>query len=344
MKQTSRYSKLLLCLTATIVCVAMVLVCGSMRKALLLPKLHRGFFSAHAVSRYAARSFSPDMFWQAAAQTASNRFAVVRTQLEIGADTRGVYFAPNMEQPPLREGRFFTQSEMTNGRPVVLVGAHRLEHTQQRDGTRWLTLAGTEFEVIGVLGTQTPTPLDSMQWIPLQTAFLIYDTTGVYQIDTGTPRALQQVVPVLDKILKPLQSAGQSNDLSGVAWLQDKQKALKTPDNSTKMYLAMATVFLIVTVYAAWYWSLQQQYFITVGYVLGFSKRTTFLFLLGRYCRLLGIAFLAAACTVALLVQCTALELPLIADGFTAVCVCLFPGIAAIAVQISLVLRKQACL
>lgn len=90
---------------------------------------------------------------------------IIDIPMIIGEYTRvtTIAYAYNMEPPyKLLEGRFPGNEEIQNNSKVVDVGKDLMEDIYNREGKKYILIDGIEYQVIGILGSETSDVLDSL--------------------------------------------------------------------------------------------------------------------------------------------------------------------------------------
>ncbi|MEN8435960.1 ABC transporter permease (plasmid) [Clostridium septicum] len=108
----------------------------------------------------------------------------------------GVYKKKSFDDPPLIRGRFLDEEESFSNKKIAVVG-QGLQHSFINDNGRdWIKIDGINYEVIGVIGTDYSSRLDSMIFIPLGVVNRQYDIKGEVIVD-----GVNNPEKILDKIM-----------------------------------------------------------------------------------------------------------------------------------------------
>lgn len=268
----------------------LLVVCASVRQALLLPMIQRGFYSAHSAFRMVMRPLPSQTIRGMLGNIQLPQFSVHYTQSEALLGVRGIYFSQNATTPPLESGRFFTTEEMNSERALAVVGRAQLEEVYERDGRRWLEVAGTPFEVIGVMGMNTQTRLDPMMWVPLCTALSLTDGTGVFRLDAPTPKDVQTLGIAMDKMTGDKESAAIDAAINDEPINQARSRALKKMNHTTQLLIAVIALYGLALAGVLGWWLNTKRKRIGIQQVLGFSQMEVLRGLLWDFTKLFALA------------------------------------------------------
>lgn len=245
-----------------------------------------------------------------------------KKDLEMDADTRGVFYRGKIDVPPILSGRFFTQEESRGSERKALIGTRFEKDLYKEDGKEYIEILGEPFEVIGILGSSQPTRLDSMKWIPLETAVELTGISGRYAVDGISGTAVRNNTELLWTLMDEdwtMQKTGGQSSLQG----SHKWGSL---DVIEKIYLAIICVFVLNMILAGNYWMRRKNQKVQVEKLLGLSAAAVMLSICSEFLAVAGISFLiagtAAACltlsgltgTVGILEYCLSCGIFLLAE------------------------------
>lgn len=80
---------------------------------------------------------------------------------EINNDYRALYFNGDYKLP-MKKGHFFNKSDLTYDKNYVVIGNNHVNNINSDNGKQIFSYGGIDFEVIGILGMDIPSPLDNM--------------------------------------------------------------------------------------------------------------------------------------------------------------------------------------
>lgn len=96
---------------------------------------------------------------------------------------RGVVYKGNIALPPIKSGRFFTEDECLSDIPLAVIGMNKIESTVVRNGRTILNYNNREYEVIGMVGLSSDSPLDDLVFLNLGSLSSVEQLKGAYYID-----------------------------------------------------------------------------------------------------------------------------------------------------------------
>lgn len=79
----------------------------------------------------------------------------------------GIYKKKDFDNPPLIKGRFLDESESFSNKKIAVVGQGLQHSFITKNNKEWIEINGINYEVIGIVGTEYRSRLDSMIFIPL---------------------------------------------------------------------------------------------------------------------------------------------------------------------------------
>lgn len=96
---------------------------------------------------------------------------------------RGVFFRGNIVLPPVISGRFFTEDECLSDRPLAVIGGNYMNLTVKHNGKTYLDYKGRKYEVIGLVGMASDSPIDDVIFVNLGSLSAEEQLDGSYYID-----------------------------------------------------------------------------------------------------------------------------------------------------------------
>ena len=215
-----------------------------------------------------------------------------KKDLEIDADTRGVYYKGKISVPPLLSGRFFTPEESWGKEKKALVGTRFEKDIYKKNGKKYIEILGEQFEVIGILGSIQPTRLDSMKWIPLETAVELTGIPGRYAVDGISEAVIKSNTELLWTVM--------DEDWTMHKTLQELNK-FGDIDIIEKIYLAIICVFALNMILAGNYWMRRKNQKVQVEKLFGFSSTAVIFSVFSEFLSIAGMSFLIVGAVIACL-------------------------------------------
>ena len=217
-----------------------------------------------------------------------------KKDLEIDADTRGVFYKGKISVPPLLSGRFFTPEESWGKEKKALVGVRFEKDIYKKNGKQYIEIFGEPFEVIGILGSPQPTRLDSMKWIPLETAVELTGIRGRYAVDGISEAVIYNNTKLLWMIMDEDWTMHKTEEQKT---LQKMHKFLDI-DIIEKIYLAIICVFVLNMILAGNYWMRQKKQKVQVERLLGFSSVAVIFSVFSEFLSIAGMSFLIVGAVI----------------------------------------------
>ena len=247
-----------------------------------------------------------------------------KKDLEIDADTRGVYYKGKISVPPLLSGRFFTPEESWGKEKKALVGTRFEKDIYKKNGKQYIEILGEQFEVIGILGSIQPTRLDSMKWIPLDTAVELTGIPGRYAVDGISEEVIKNNTELLWTVM--------DEDWTMHKTLQELNKFWDI-DIIEKIYLAIICVFALNMILAGNYWMRQKNQKVQVEKLFGFSSTAVIFSVFSEFLSIAGMSFLIVGAVIACLTLSSLISAVGIFDY------CLFCGVIILAEMLIISIR-----
>ena len=208
-----------------------------------LEESKRGFYS-----EWASYLINEDSGWDAIQDILRgdswNDGIVYKKDLEMNADTRGVFYKGDFRKLPLIEGRYFTEEEVSSGSRKVMLGQRFEEEIYEEEGIRYIDILGEQFEVIGIFGSAQPTRMDSMKWIPLEAAAELAGPEGTYIVDGKSEAQTEYNSGLLEMVMEP-------DRTTEIKVMNDEGEAVESsfPERNNnvieKIYLAIVFSFIL---------------------------------------------------------------------------------------------------
>ena len=300
-------SVLVLFLDMALVFTAAFLVLVNLQTRQELEESSRGFYSEEAVSLYCTEE-NWDGILDILEEGNWKNGILFRRDLEVGIDTRGVFYEGKYRGYPLLSGRFFTEEESLGKERIALIGRNLRQDLYEKDGRKYIEILGEPFEVIGVLGSAQPTRLDRMQLIPMGAAAELAEAAGTYVVDGTSRESIQKNVDLMKEVMsEPWSEMEIPQEESGggisAGWFTKVYV-----DTIEKIYLAIVLAFILNMVLGE-YLEISAVSLLAAGILLGV--------LTGLY-----------VVTAIRLTECIAAEAGILLGGMAVAAVRLFPKTA----------------
>ena len=95
-----------------------------------------------------------------------NKKVAITSDGEVdGEKVRGIYFNKSYINLPMKKGRFFEKRDFVEGNYCAVVGKNMMDKLYEKNRKSYISLAGSEFEVLGIIGYECDTVLDDYIYI-----------------------------------------------------------------------------------------------------------------------------------------------------------------------------------
>ena len=326
----------------TLLTVSSLLITTNINGKNALAKLSRGFYSSNIIKMYIAEINDIQLMLHAFDKISEDNIIVFKNNLEPGRDLRGIFYKGNVEQPPIKQGRFFTSQECLSNQKIALVGSEYEPDIIIKDGKKYIDIGNVEFEVIGYLGHSEASRFDTMQMIPIRAAHEVYGQDGQYVIDGNSVKSVSNAAEDLRHMLEPKAgyffiNESQSNKINRI-------EEMLYGANSTVdiIYAGIYLSFLLASISCMGFWISYRRQFIQVYRMNGFNNLQIIRSVLRKY----GFVWLwatSAGFACVLVFRASGKTYPIYWIDFTFAAGCtLLPGTVLLLIYILRLLNKKA--
>ncbi len=165
---------------------------------------------------------------------------------------RGVCLQGDVNVPPMVWGRFFDFSTSWTDRPKMVLGKTFWDEAISRDGGLFYQLDGTEFEVIGIMGTEGDSRANHMIFIDFQSAVQMAGINADYKLDAKSPERIREIGQELCSLFGS--SANVLMTLGEGAEEPLLTKLLSSDAIMDTMYVMILVSFSLSTILATFIW------------------------------------------------------------------------------------------
>lgn len=174
----------LLFLSFFIVSTLVIVLMNYYNYLLIENKLSQGFYSDNAI--FFTSDFTSNSKIIEKLKKERDDFIIFK-EFGLNYDIRGVYYKGKIDQPFLKEGRFFNTTDFDKQKRVAVVGQNIFE---KNDSKKFIKLFGENYEIIGILGFERPSQYDRMIFLNLDSVESseagLWSIDGKSDIDTMT--------------------------------------------------------------------------------------------------------------------------------------------------------------
>lgn len=194
-------------------------------------------------------------------------------------DTRYVVVEGDTYVPPIKSGRFFTNSDFMENKAVAVVGKNILPYCNSDSSSKSLFINGKTYEVIGVMGDNIASKLDNTCFLSLSAQdelpgkIIIVDSNRKKNIDS-----------ICDQILSAV--GEDSFEKLNIA-TKSISNWMNMEINSLSFYIMILLLFILNSVVLTGYWLEKRIKHIAIMRLCGYSNLRIVAFIINRYIRCL---------------------------------------------------------
>lgn len=185
-----RFTTILLLIIFCIIPIVSILMIHHLTLTDTLSKMGTGTFGeSSAVMKIDGFTNIDDII--ASAENESVDVAIYMDCTDESGTVRSIYFNGKYPNFPMKSGRFFKTSDFKTDNYVCVIGKNRTDATYKNNGNTYISISGVEYKVIGVIGYESPTVLDSYIFVNMHTSdktesgLFIYDFINVKESENN---------------------------------------------------------------------------------------------------------------------------------------------------------------
>ncbi len=134
----------------------------------------------------------------------NKRIAITSDGEVDGEKVRGIYFNKSYINLPMKKGRFFEKRDFVEGNYCAVVGKNMMDKLYEKNRKSYISLAGSEFEVLGIIGYECDTVLDDYIYINGYIQEELFDSS-VFLLDFFNE---EEIDVLMNNLFDELQSKG----------------------------------------------------------------------------------------------------------------------------------------
>lgn len=213
---------------------------------------------------------------------------------------RGIFVRGRVQEPPMVEGEFFDLGTSWSDTPGIVLGRDCREGIAERDGKKYYSYGGTEFEVLGIMGTDGESRLNHMAFLDFKSAVRMMGINTDYVLDAKKESVLVDVAQDMDSLFRPYRPAeamiyaGDAERISFMARILSSDAIMDT------MYVMILASFSLSTVLVTFIWLRFRRPLFFAWQLCGYGERMKGLETAKRYCLAAGAGFAAGLFLMAL--------------------------------------------
>lgn len=112
-----------------------------------------------------------------------NNFAIYLPVKDVEIEARGIYIRGELGNPPMLEGTYFDQSTSWSDVPRMVLGKAYEKDTFRKNKKTYYLYEETEYEVLGIMGTEVESRLNYMMLIDFKSALKLMGINADYVLD-----------------------------------------------------------------------------------------------------------------------------------------------------------------
>ena len=213
---------------------------------------------------------------------------------------RGVCVKGRVQDPPMIEGKFFDFDTSWSDTPGIVLGKNCREGIAKRDGKKYYSYHGTDFEVLGVMGTDGESRLNHMAFLDFKSAVRMMGINTDYALDAKKESVLVDVAQDMDSLFRLYRPAnlgifvGEEERISFIARFLSSDAVMDT------MYIMILASFSLSTILVTFIWLRFRRPLLFAWQLCGYGERMKGMETAKRYYLAAGVGFAAGLFLMAL--------------------------------------------
>lgn len=225
-----------------------------------------------------------------------DRFALYVSVPDPEIVVRGVFTDGDVAVPPMLEGTYFTEDTSWTNQPKIVLGKQYKNDVSGRDGKMYYRYLDTEYEVLGIMGTEDDSRLNHMMMMDFQSAVRLAGINSDYVLDTKKKSAIAEIGKSIEErfgypanVLIVLEEGGAP---SPIAQFLSSEAIMNT------MYVMMLVSFSLSTVLVTLIWFRFRRQLFFVWSLCGYKQYAERLDISKRFYLTAGSGFAAGVCVM----------------------------------------------
>lgn len=221
-------------------------------------------------------------------------FAIYVPVREQDIMMRGIYINGDAEKPPMLSGYYFDKSASWTDQGLVVLGKDYEKDVSEHDGKKYYRHDGTEYEVIGIMGTEEDSRINQMVLLDFKSAVRISGINTRYILDAKTESRIQEIGQQLcdlfvypANVLIGLEEQGEQDTDSGMASYLSSDVIMDT------LYVMILISFSLSTILITFIWFRFRGQLFYAWSLCGYGKRPVCLEIAKRFYAVAGAGFAA---------------------------------------------------
>lgn len=109
------------------------------------------------------------------------KWAIYNDQTDSNGTIRKIFYNKEYVNLPMESGRFFKKSDFVTGNKVAVIGKNKKNEVYEKNGVQYITVEGSEYTVLGIIGYDTETVIDNYIYINMLSGSVTQDS--IFKLD-----------------------------------------------------------------------------------------------------------------------------------------------------------------
>lgn len=206
---------------------------------------------------------------------------------------RGVCVKGRVQVPPMIEGKYFDFDTSWSDTPCIVLGKDCQEGITERNGKKYYTYGGTDFEVLGVMGTKEESRLNRMALLDFKSAVRMMGINTDYILDTRKESDLVDIARDLHDFSLRYHSTDVKIYEGEVERISFMTRFLSSDAIMDTMYVMILVSFSLSTILVTFIWLRFRRPLFFACQLCGYEERMKGIETAKRYYLAAGIGFAA---------------------------------------------------
>lgn len=221
-------------------------------------------------------NFVPDKLYQLIDK--ENTKMAVTSDFELDEiNLRSIYFNKRYVNLPMKEGRFFEKKDLKKDNYCAVIGKKLTEESYIKGKERYISILGTEFQVIGIIGYECDAVIDNYIYINGYVQNNLF-TSSYYQLDFLEGGKEEEIMENLSKGLQKMNIKMERLTMGSSYFNSLIPRMLYS-----RWFLVIFFCDILCLILLSFEWVIHQKEEIGIRQLLGATKGSIFLLLGKRY-------------------------------------------------------------
>lgn len=284
---------LLLYISFTAISLCFLLVVSTMRAEKYNDMSKRQFYTRHSESFAIVDSDNENQWDEVIPELEKryNDFAVYVPLTSNEFPVKGIYVKGKVISPPMLSGNFFDSSTSWTDEPKMVLGKDNEKDTFLQNEKMYYRYDGTDYQVIGIMGTKTESKLNSMCFVDFKSAVKTMGINTSYVLDTKRKSYLYDVAGSISFLFRSPASA-MINTMEYGTPPSFAEEMFSSDNIMDTLYIMILVSFSLSTVIVTFIWLSQRNQLFFACKLFGYRERMMLWEISKRFYPVTGISFL----------------------------------------------------